>query len=49
MKNLEELVAKLNTVETRLTLALERNDEVEKDLVRLKEELITSLKWTRST
>jgi len=44
-----ELEANLNTAETRLALALERNDQMERDLVHLKEELQTSLKWTSST
>ena len=44
-----ELEASLNTVETRLTLALERNDQMERDLVRLRKELKHSLKWTSST
>ncbi|KAH0682508.1 hypothetical protein KY290_023330 [Solanum tuberosum] len=44
-----ELEANLNTAETRLALALERNDQMERDLVRLREELKNSLKWTSST
>ncbi|KAH0751737.1 hypothetical protein KY285_004885 [Solanum tuberosum] len=44
-----ELEASLNTTETRLALALERNDQMEKDLVLLREELNTSLNWTRSS
>ncbi|KAH0633286.1 hypothetical protein KY284_036072 [Solanum tuberosum] len=38
-----ELEASLNSVETRLSLALERNDQMERDLVCLREELKTSL------
>ena len=38
----------MNTVETSLALALQRNDQMERDLVRLKEEFQTSLKWTSS-
>ncbi|KAH0633623.1 hypothetical protein KY284_036409 [Solanum tuberosum] len=44
-----ELEASLNTAESILALALERNYQMEKDMVRLKEELQTSLKWTSST
>ena len=44
-----ELERNLNTAITRLALALERNDKIERDLVRLKEELQVSLKWTSST
>ncbi|XP_049358857.1 uncharacterized protein LOC125823532 [Solanum verrucosum] len=44
-----ELEANLNTAETILTLPLERNDQMERDLVHLKEELQTFLKWTSST
>ncbi|KAH0688877.1 hypothetical protein KY289_016235 [Solanum tuberosum] len=45
----KELEASLNTAETRLALALVRNDQMERDLVRLREELKNSLKWTSST
>ncbi|KAH0665359.1 hypothetical protein KY285_026565 [Solanum tuberosum] len=39
----------LNTDETKLALALERNDQIERDLVRVREELKKSLKWTNSS
>lgn len=39
-----EVEVSLNTVETRLSLALERNYQLEKDMFLLKEELNTSLK-----
>ncbi|KAH0632619.1 hypothetical protein KY284_035405 [Solanum tuberosum] len=38
-----KLEASLNTAETRLALALERNDQMERDLVHLREELKNSL------
>ncbi|KAH0689265.1 hypothetical protein KY289_016623 [Solanum tuberosum] len=44
-----ELENSLNTAETKLALALERNDQLERDLVRLKEELKNSLKWINSS
>ncbi|KAH0691226.1 hypothetical protein KY289_018584 [Solanum tuberosum] len=45
-----ELEVSLNTIETRLAIALERNyDPMKRDLVLLREELNTSLKWTRSS
>ena len=44
-----ELEANLNTVETRLTLALERNDHLERDMVQVKKEINTSLIWAKSS
>ena len=44
-----ELEASLNTAETKLAMALERNNQLERDLVRIKEELNKSLKWSRSS
>ncbi|KAH0648271.1 hypothetical protein KY285_033519 [Solanum tuberosum] len=44
-----ELETSLNTAETKLAMALERNNQLERDLVRVKEELNKSLKWTNSS
>ena len=44
-----ELESNLNITENRLALALERNDQMERDLVCLKQEFQVFLKWTRST
>ena len=44
-----ELEASLNTAETKLAMALERNNQLERDLVRVKEELNKSLKWSTSS
>ncbi|KAH0765257.1 hypothetical protein KY285_001128 [Solanum tuberosum] len=44
-----ELETSLNIAETKLAMALERNNQLERDLVRVKEELNKSLKWTNSS
>ena len=44
-----ELQNKLHTTEMKTKIALERNLELERDLVRVKEELEKSLKWTNSS
>ena len=44
-----ELEASLNTVETKLPMALERNNQLERDLVCIIEELNISLKWSTSS
>lgn len=44
-----ELQNNLNIIEARLSLALERNDQMERDLFNLMKELQISLKWTSST
>lgn len=44
-----ELKASLNTTETKLSMALDRNNQLEKDLVRNKEKLNKSLKWATSS
>ena len=44
-----ELEANINTVETRLTLSLERSDHLERDMVQVKEEIKTSLIWAKSS
>ena len=44
-----ELEANFITIETRLALALERNDHLERDMVKVKEELNTSLIWAKSS
>lgn len=44
-----ELENNLNTAKTILALGLEGNDQMERDLVPLKEELQVSLKWTSSS
>ena len=44
-----ELENKLHTAEMKTKIALERNLELERDLVRVKEELEKSLKWTNSS
>ncbi|XP_049344714.1 uncharacterized protein LOC125809119 [Solanum verrucosum] len=44
-----KLENKLHTAEMKMKLALERNLELERDLVRVKEELEKSLKWTNSS
>ena len=44
-----ELENKLHTAEMKTEIALERNLELERDLVRVKEELEKSLKWTNSS
>ncbi|KAH0717452.1 hypothetical protein KY285_013483 [Solanum tuberosum] len=44
-----DLETSLNIAETKLAMALERNNQLEKDLVRVKEELNKSLKWTTSS
>ncbi|KAH0776458.1 hypothetical protein KY290_007869 [Solanum tuberosum] len=43
------LETSLNTAEMKLVMALERNDQLERDLVCVKEELNKSLKWTTSS
>lgn len=43
-----ELEASLNTIDTRLSLAFERIDQKERDMVSLIEELKDHLKWTSS-
>ena len=44
-----ELEEKLKTSETNLGLALERSNSSEKDIVKLKDELEKSFKWTKSS
>ncbi|XP_015054944.1 uncharacterized protein LOC107001389 [Solanum pennellii] len=44
-----ELEENLKTTETKLALALERNDSLERDLVKLKKELTNILKWIKSS
>ncbi|KAH0633062.1 hypothetical protein KY284_035848 [Solanum tuberosum] len=44
-----DLETSLNTAETKLAMALERNHKLDRDLVRVKEELEKSLKWTNSS
>ncbi|KAH0717127.1 hypothetical protein KY285_013158 [Solanum tuberosum] len=44
-----DLEISLNTAETKLLVALEKNNQLERDLVRVKEELNKSLKWTTSS
>lgn len=44
-----DLENKLHTAKMKMKLALERNLVLEKDLVRVKEELNKSLKWTNSS
>lgn len=44
-----ELEHSLKYVEVKLTKTLERNIKLEKDLIRFKEELNKSLKWTSTS
>ena len=44
-----DLEEKLKTSETNLSLALERSNNLERDIVKLKDELEKSLKWTKSS
>ncbi|KAH0717124.1 hypothetical protein KY285_013155 [Solanum tuberosum] len=44
-----DLEISLNTAETKLLVALEKNNQLERDLVRVKEELNKSLEWTTSS
>ena len=44
-----KLETSLDTAETKLAMALERNNQLERDLVRVKKELNKSLKWFRSS
>ena len=44
-----EVEENLKTIETKIALALERNSNLERDLVQSKEELTIFLKWTKSS
>ena len=44
-----ELEENLKTTKTKLALALERNNHLDRGLVQLKEELTSSLKWKKSS
>ena len=43
-----ELEASVNIVEAKLSMALDRNNQLERDLVHIKDELNKSLKWVTS-
>ena len=44
-----KIEAHLDTIETKLSMALKRNNQLERNLVLVKEELYKSFKWSRSS